>query len=166
MTPDPVAVGPATPLRDVAQKLVEHCISGMPVRAPDGRVLGVVSERDLAAAERVAPREASLLGRLLDPSPNAAQPAVEAGDAMTAPPVTICCDRPISDAAAIMRERSIHRLPVVEPDGRLVGIVTRADLERVFARDDALVADETQRELDGSGTLTADELGLPSRGRG
>ena len=56
MTPDPVAVDPETPLRDVARKLVEQCISGLPVRAPDGRVLGVVSERDVE--ERPEPREA------------------------------------------------------------------------------------------------------------
>src|SRR5215203_2477487 len=157
MSPDPVAVDPKTPLHDVARKLVEHCVSGVPVKARDGRVVGVVCERDLAAAERPEPREASLLGRLLDPSPNAPHPAIAARDAMTTPAVTISADRPISDAAAIMRARSIHRLPVVEPDGRLVGIVTRADLEREYQRVEALVADETERELAGEASVDAAE---------
>ena len=65
---------------------------------------------------------------------------------MTAPAVTIEAHRPVSVAAKRMIERGVNRLPVVE-DGRLVGIVTRADLVRAFVRSDAEIAREIREEV-------------------
>ena len=157
MTKDPVAVDPATPLREVARTLVRNSISGLPVKTVDGRVLGVVSEADILAKERAAPRESSLLGRLLDASSNAPKHlARDAADAMTTPPVTIGPDRPVSDAASIMLDRQVHRLPVVETDGRLVGIVTRADLVRAFTRADEEIASDVRGEIVAEAPTAAD----------
>ena len=61
--------------------------------------------------------------------------AVNAGEAMTAPAVTIASGHRITEAAAIMIARGVNRLPVVD-DGRLVGIVSRADLVRAYVRSD------------------------------
>lgn len=141
MRRDVITVGPETPLKEVARLLVEHRISGLPVVDPEGRVLGVVSEGDLVAKERGAEIERPrLLGALLGGNRAKALlgkvEARTAGDAMTAPPITIEPGAPVRAAAALMVERQVNRLPVVE-DGRLVGIITRADIVRTFVRSDA-----------------------------
>lgn len=147
MRRDVITVGPETPLKEVARLLVEHRISGLPVVDPEGRVLGVVSEGDLVAKERGAEIERPrLLGALLGGNRAKALlgkvEARTAGDAMTAPPITIEPGAPVRAAAALMVERQVNRLPVVE-DGRLVGIITRADIVRTFVRSDA----ELEREI-------------------
>lgn len=137
MSRDVVTVGPDTPLKEVAVLLTEHRIGGMPV-VEGGRVVGVVSETDIVAKERgrLAPRR---VRRRRDDK----RTARTAGDAMTAPPVTVDGWMSSAGAAAIMLEQDVNRLPVVDGTGRLVGIVTRADLVRAFARSDA----EIEREI-------------------
>ena len=68
------------------------------------------------------------------------------GEAMTTPAVTIESHRPVSVAARRMLERGVNRLPVVE-EGKLVGIVTRADLVRAFVRSDAEIASEIRDDV-------------------
>lgn len=141
MTTSVVAVRPATPLKDVARLLVEHRISGLPVVDDDGAVLGVVSEADFLmkeqGAEAVPHRPlARIFGESqASRSQQAKVDALTAGEAMTAPAVTIEPGRRIIEAAAIMTTRRLNRLPVVE-NGRLVGIVTRADLVRAYVSSD------------------------------
>lgn len=137
-----VTVRPDTPLRDVARLLVEHGISGVPVVDESGAVLGVVSEADFVIREVGVPREhRRLLGRLFGGNGGASAEdvakvhATTAGEAMTAPAITTSPATTLPDAARTMIERAINRLPVIE-DGRLVGIVTRADLVRAFVRTD------------------------------
>jgi len=151
MTASVVTARPETPLKEVAVQLSEHGISGMPVVNDAREVLGVVSEADLLVKEAgsTAPR-AGLLARLLDGADQKDQrklTARVAGDALTAPPITIAPYVSVTSAAAEMLERGINRLPVVE-DGRLVGIVTRADLVRAFARSDEQVAADVRRQTD------------------
>jgi CBS domain-containing protein len=141
MTRSVVAVPPATPLRDVAGIMVQRGISGVPVIDPTGLVLGVVSEADFVIKERgAAAIRHRFLARLFGDSRTARAElrkieAQTAGEAMTSPAVTIGAAMPLRDAAQLMAERRINRLPVVE-EGRLVGIVTRADLVRAFCRPD------------------------------
>lgn len=141
MTTSVVAVRPATPLKDVARLLVEHRISGLPVVDDDGTVLGVVSEADFLmkeqGAEAVPHRPlARIFGESqASRSQQAKVDALTAGEAMTAPALTIEPGRRIIEAAAIMTTRRLNRLPVVE-NGRLVGIVTRADLVRAYVSSD------------------------------
>lgn len=141
MTTSVVAVRPATPLKDVARLLVEHRISGLPVVDDDGAVLGVVSEADFLmkeqGAEAVPHRPlARIFGESqASRSQQAKVDALTAGQAMTAPALTIEPGRRIIEAAAIMTTRRLNRLPVVE-NGRLVGIVTRADLVRAYVSSD------------------------------
>lgn len=147
MTTQVVVAHPETSLKEVARLLIEHRISGVPVVDDDDVVLGVVSEADLLvkeAPEPVAPRRTPLrwlLGEDRD-AELARQRinAVTAGAAMTTPVETIEADRPLSEAARRMTDGAINRLPVVA-DGRLIGIITRADIVRAFARtDDDLLA--------------------------
>ena len=71
-----------------------------------------------------------------------------AGEAMTAPAITVEAGMPVTEAARTMVERGVNRLPVVE-DGRLVGIVTRADLVRLFTRSDEEIAREIRDDVAG-----------------
>jgi CBS domain-containing protein len=145
MTRPALAVERATAIREVARLLVEHGISGVPVVDDAGVVLGVVSEGDLLIKE-IGPDAVPHrpLARVFGES-RATQEALArveartAGDAMTAPAVTIEADRPVQAAASLMVERAVKRLPVTR-DGRLVGIVTRADLVRAFLRTDEELA--------------------------
>lgn len=145
MTRSVVSVGPATPLKEAARLLVDHRISGLPVVGKRGEVLGILSEADFLVkaqgADAVSHRP---LARFIGDSRDATEKltklaAVTAGGAMTSPAVTIGPERRIADAAALMTSRHINRLPVVD-GGRLVGIVTRADLVRAYVRSDEELA--------------------------
>jgi CBS domain-containing protein len=163
MTRDVLTTRPETPIRDVAKILVEHRVSGLPVCAPDGRVLGVVSEGDILYKEH-DPREGhagGALGWIVDGTPNFAgyvkAKALTAAKAMTTPALTIAPEATAAEAARWMCEYRVNRLPVVE-DGKLVGIVTRADLVRAFTRDDGAILDEINTEVLGRTLWVDDEV--------
>jgi CBS domain-containing protein len=152
MTRSVLSVTPETPLKEVARLLVEHRISGLPVVDDTGRVVGVISEGDLLVKEQ---RRDAIhhrpLARIFGDSAETRQllakaEASTAGDAMTAPAITIESDRPVSVAAARMIERKVNRLPVTE-QGRLAGIVTRADVIRAFVQTDDELADAIRSEV-------------------
>jgi CBS domain-containing protein len=150
MTSDVVTVGPETSLKEVATTLLQHRISGLPVVDEKGEVLGVVSEGDILSKERGMSEQKGLLAWFLDPNwtkPELKLEARTAGEAMTSPAKTIASWRPVSAAAAEMLDEAVNRLPVVDDDGRLVGIVTRADLVRAFARPDAEIAREIRQDV-------------------
>ncbi|MFJ5833697.1 CBS domain-containing protein [Streptomyces sp. NPDC093089] len=113
MTGQVVSAAPAASFKDVAKLLVEHDITGVPVVDEDDRVLGVVSESDLLAHRERTVREL-----------------------MTAPAVTVHAEQSVADAARLMVRRGVERLPVIDEEERLVGIVTRRDLLCVFLRPD------------------------------
>lgn len=143
MTREVLTVRPQTTLKAVARILVDNRISGVPVVGVDGSVLGVVSEGDILRKEEGA--RTGRLERLLSPLADASRmkhDAHDASEAMTTPPVTIDQGAFVAEAARTMLERGVKRLPVVH-EGKLVGIVTRADLVRAFARTD----DEIEREI-------------------
>jgi CBS domain-containing protein len=137
MSSPAVAVSPETPLRELARLLAQRGISGVPV-VQDGAVVGVVSEADIVAKEQATgvPRRGShplaLRRRAVDAR---LRKATTVGEVMTTPAITIASWRPASAAAALMVEHGVKRLPVVRND-RLIGIVTRSDLVRAFARGD------------------------------
>ena len=135
------------PLKVVATRMLDYGVSGLPVVA-DEDVVGVVSETDILFKERIAPERKGVVDWLVhyaeDP-PLAKLDARTAGDAMTTPAVTIQSGRSVEDAATLMLDLGIDRLPVVD-SGSLVGIVTRADLVRAFTRSDELIAEEILQE--------------------
>ena len=151
-----VSVRPEMPLKEVARLFIERRISGVPVIDDAGTVVGVVSEADFLVKERAPHQEQAhrgLIGFLAgDDEAAAARAKVEAataGAAMSSPAVTICSDCSLREAAALMVDTRINRLPVVE-DGRLVGIVTRSDLVRAYLRSDEelarVIAEEVVRD--------------------
>jgi CBS domain-containing protein len=150
MRENPIAVGPETPLRDVAIILTEGGFSGLPVIGERLEVLGVVSEADILVKEQgPANRRGGVFGWLLaeevpDTAKLAARTAVEA---MTSPAITIGPEAQVSNAARLMTENGIKRLPVVDSHGTLIGIVTRADLVRAFARPDHEIEREIREDV-------------------
>jgi len=148
MTRNVITVPRSASLKEAASVLVEHGISGVPV-VDDGRVVGVFSERDLLFKEQGKPVDTHWLTWLTSPTAVADRPKLEAGtagEAMTAPAITIDADANVSAAARHMLEAGVSRLPVLD-HGTLSGIVTRADLVRVFARSDGEIAREITNEI-------------------
>lgn len=153
MTRDVVAVAPEAPLMEVARLLVEHGVSGLPVVDAERRVLGVVSEGDLLVKEAGHPtRSRRPLARIFGLSRDAREQAAKveattAGEAMTSPAVTVEAGRSLQAAAELMTRLGINRLPVVDGEGRLVGIASRADLVRAFVRSDAELVEAIRSEV-------------------
>jgi CBS domain-containing protein len=149
MTRDVVTVAAGTPLKEVAALLAANHISGVPVADPDGTVLGVVSEADILCKEQGFPpnpgRVSGWLLRRMDGELDKIG-ARRAADAMTAPALTVRPAQQVSEVARLMVGHRINRLPVVA-DGRLVGIVSRADLVRAFNRPDAELEREIREEV-------------------
>jgi len=142
MTRNPITVRPEALLQEVIQTLAERRISGLPVVNESGKLLGVVSETDLMWRESGVTPPAYIM--LLDSVIYLENPGryerdlhkalgQTAGEIMTPDPVTITPDKPLSDAARLMHERSIHRLPVLDTTGQVVGILTRGDIVRAMA---------------------------------
>ncbi|MGE5689281.1 MAG: CBS domain-containing protein [Pseudomonadota bacterium] len=149
MTRDVATVTRDTPLKEVARVLAQKGISGVPVVDGNGHVLGVVSEADVLLKERGPVQNGGRFSWFLEPrdaADTAKLAARTAGEAMTAPAITIGPERPASAAARIMVDRGVNRLPVVE-DEHLVGIVTRADLVRAFTRPDDVLLEEIRAEV-------------------
>ncbi len=150
MTDDVLTVSTSATLKETAQLLADLGISGMPVVDAEGKLAGVISEADILYKERGHDRRHGgsfawlFFPELLDTSKLDARTA---GEAMSAPAVTISPDRPVNEAAGLMLDEAINRLPVVDHDGKLIGIVTRADLVRAFTRTDAEIEDEIRKEL-------------------
>jgi CBS domain-containing protein len=148
MTTELVTVTPDVPLKQAATLMLEHRISGLPV--VDGeRVIGVLSETDVLYKETKARDRQGLVDWIVhygDDPPAAKLTARTAGEAMTSPAVTVPPGRSIADAATMLLELGIDRLPVVEAE-TLVGLVTRTDLVRAFARSDAAIVDEIRNDV-------------------
>lgn len=145
MSRDVVSVTPLTSLKHVAQLLTAHRISGMPVLGDAGEVVGVVSEADILVAEQGESPSRRWLGPLLGAADTRGARTV--ADAMTAPAITIGEHSDVTEAARRMTEDHVNRLPVLDWSGALVGIVTRADLVRAFARADAVLEEEIRKDI-------------------
>src|SRR5438270_8896033 len=134
MATEVVAVRRETAFKEVAAVLRRYRVSALPVVDDAGRVLGVVSEADLLAKEALSdPGPAAELVHRKDVRKAG---GLTAGDLMTSPPVTASPDDPVEQAARMMHFMRVKRLPVVNPGGQLVGIISRADVLAVFDRPD------------------------------
>ena len=141
MSRDVISVPRDMHLKELAALLTEHQISGVPVTDADGKVVGVVSEADVLMKQvgrpisRRRPLE-WIFGESHDAEEMRRRVASTVGEAMSQPAVTVDAGRPLREAAALMVDSKVNRLPVLE-DGKLVGILTRADLVRAYLhRDD------------------------------
>ncbi|QKV90623.1 CBS domain-containing protein [Streptomyces sp. NA02950] len=159
MVADVVSVIPQTPFKEVAKLLAVHRISGLPVVDTDDKVLGVISESDLILRQAGVPPESEPARRrsLAWRSPPAGDDAersagtmaqaMSAQELMSEPAITVHANDTFAVAARIMAEHRVERLPVVDGEGRLVGIVTRRDLLQVFLRADSDIRREIVDEI-------------------
>ncbi len=147
MNRDVVKTLPEASFKEVADLLARHAISGVPVVDRDDQVLGVVSETDLMyrqAGQDDAPRRWYVTRRR---SKSARTARAKAGartarNLMTSPAVTVGPRQTVTEAARTMAAQHVERLPVIDEEGRLMGIVTRSDLLAVFRRPDEEIRDE------------------------
>ncbi|MEV0321371.1 CBS domain-containing protein [Streptomyces sp. NPDC050658] len=154
MTGDVVSVRYGTPFKEVARLLSEYRISGLPVIDAEDKVVGVISETDLLVREVEAPDPYRRRRRLRMPRMTAAArrgrskaTARTAGRLMSTPPVCVHADNTIAEGARRMARDRVERLPVVDDEERLVGIVTRRDLLQVFLRPDDDIRHEVIEEV-------------------
>ena len=148
MTTPVVTVQPTTPFKEIVARLMRHKISAVPVVDHDQRVLGMVSEADLLLKEEFPEpdKPIPLFWTKRARLDRAKAAAAMARDLMTMAVVSIAPEATAAEAARRMHTAGVKRLPVVER-GRLVGIVSRADLLKVFDRSDADIRREIIQDV-------------------
>jgi CBS domain-containing protein len=142
MSSEVVSIGPGATLKEAARTMIEAGVSGLPVVDDDGALVGIITESDfvLGEAGRRSEERAGLLRFFLN---RQGIPSEErtVGDVMTRDVITVGPDRDHTEAARLMDREAVKRLPVVD-NGRLVGIVSRADMLRAFNRSDEEILTE------------------------
>jgi CBS domain-containing protein len=136
--------------RTMAAALREHRVSAFPVLDDDGKVIGVVSEADMLAKEALDSEPQGMPGMitgLLRHKEYEKARGIVAGDLMTSPPITVSPDDTVERAARLMHSRKVKRLPVVDANRHLVGIVSRADLLAVYDRSDEDILKEITDDI-------------------
>jgi CBS domain-containing protein len=148
MTREVTSVQVDTPFKEIAEILTELEISAVPVLDGSGRLAGLVSEADLL---RKQASQAEPEGR--GPAPRSAsefEPGVAAAtakDVMTTPVFTAHSGWSVVEAARAMKQHNVKRLPVVDDMDRVVGMVSRRDLLRVFVRSDRAIREEIEYDV-------------------
>ena len=136
MTTDVVTVSTSTPIKEAARVMTRSRIAAIPVVGVDGALVGIISETDF-------------MGKRVN---------VEVvGELMTSPVATAAPDDVVPAAARTLLARNVKSLPVVDAGGRLVGIVSRADLLKVFLRSD----EDIHRDVTASIAATSAEVEPP-----
>jgi len=147
MTRDIVAVDRITPFKQIAWQLVQHQINGVPVLSLGRHVAGVVTEGDLIVArDKHAGQRKRWTGTPIYATDRSRYDRLTAEHLMTAPAITIHPDNSIAGAARVMSSHHVKLLPVVDQDGKIVGVISRRDLLGVYLAADAEIARQI-REL-------------------
>lgn len=148
MTADVKTIGGDAPLKEAATLMVNAGISGLPVVDDMRKVVGIITEADFVTAEANRSwgrqRRRLLANFLGESSPTQVKTVA---DAMSGEPHTIDRESSVTEAARMMTDMRIKRLPVVTPDGTLEGIISRADIMGAFARDDDQLRDEVVNDV-------------------
>ena len=152
MTTQVVAVRKDASFKEMVAQMRDSRVSAFPVIDDAGKVIGVVSEADMLnkEADQASPGTFASMLRFRDHEKAA---GVTAADMMTSPVATIGPDELVVDAARLMRDRRVKRLPVTNATGHLVGIVSRVDVLSVFTRPDAEIQHEAIEEAIRGGFL-------------
>jgi len=125
MTRQAIAVHEDMDIAEALRILVRNRISGLPVINDEGRVVGIITSEFTKDRGLFEDLERSFLKRQ-------EKKEVKVKEVMTSPPVTITPEKDIRVAARLLSEKGIKRLPVVDEKGRLVGIISRADIMRAI----------------------------------
>ena len=142
MSYNPITVKPEMSLKEAIKILAEQRISGLPVVNENGKLVGIVSETDLMWQESGAtpPPYIMVLDSIIfleNPARYEKEIHKALGetvhDVMTKNPLTTTAEKPLSATAKLMHEHNIHRLPVLNEYGKVIGILTRGDIIRAMA---------------------------------
>jgi CBS domain-containing protein len=140
MTTNVITVGPDARVPAVAEILLSARISGVPVIGAEGELMGIVSEGDLmrrieAGTERRRPWWLVILaGRDALAAEFIKEHSCKVADVMTRNVITAAPDTPLSTIANLLEKNAIKRVPIVDHEGKVVGIVSRANLLQGIAR--------------------------------
>lgn len=151
MTTELITVGRDASLKEAARRMIQGGISGLLVTDDVGSLIGVITEADFVKAEsdRRSTKRARLLqwfGRDEDTEIPDRERLV--GDVMTTDVITLGSEADHAEVARLMRKAGVKRIPIVD-DGRLVGIVSRSDIMRAFARSDSDIISEIIEQVMG-----------------
>jgi CBS domain-containing protein len=149
MTRDVITIGADVSLKEAARRTIEAGISGLPVTAADGSLVGMVTEADFVTteADRRRKKRAGLL-RLVYRDVEIPSQERRVADVMTTDLIVLGPEADHAEAARLMQTEGIKRIPVVE-DGKLVGLVSRSDVLRIFARSDQEIIEEIREHVIG-----------------
>jgi len=134
MTTEVIAVSRDTGLRDAARLMFRNRVSGLPITQQDGTLIGIITEADFLRLE-------------VERQEGARDQVVTVGEVMSIGVVTIRPEMEIYEAAKIMAVQEVKRLPVVDDDNRLLGVISRADIVSIFTRPDDVIEDEIREDL-------------------
>ncbi|MGX1851515.1 CBS domain-containing protein [Streptomyces sp. NPDC055299] len=149
MTRTVVAIGQEARFKEIVETMEQWKVSALPVLVGEGRVIGVVSEADLLPKEEFREANPDRREQLRRSDDVRKAGALTAGELMTTPALTAHAGDTLAQAARTMAFKSVKRLPVVDGEGMLQGIVSRSDLLKVFLRSDEDLAAEVRAEVVG-----------------
>jgi CBS domain-containing protein len=147
MTKRVVTVTPQTSFKDAVRLMRTKRVSGLPVVDPNGRLVGIITEGDLLNKVEQRDLDAYILESKRHRLDRARASALDVASAMSTAVTSVRPDFPIALAAREMHTRGFKRLPVIDEEGNLVGIVSRGDLLTVFLRTDAQVRADVRQAL-------------------
>jgi CBS domain-containing protein len=148
MTHPVVTVNPETPIKEAVRLLKSHRISGMPVVNAKGGLVGIVTEADLLNKVEKRDPDSYVLESRRHRQDRARAGALDVGSAMSREVTTVRPEFPIALAAREMHTRGFKRMPVVDESGKVIGIVSRGDLLKVFLRTDRELREEVRSILE------------------
>lgn len=134
MTTEVITVSKDTGLRQAAQLMFRNRVSGLPIVEADGTLAGIITEADFLRLEVERQEGNRSIGETV-------------GDVMSRGVVTVGPEAEIYEAAKVMAVQEVKRLPVVDDDGMLLGIISRADIVSLFTRPDDVIEDEIREDL-------------------
>ena len=149
MTHTVVAVGRDASFKEIVRTMEQWKVSALPVLEGEGRVIGVVSEADLLPKEEFRDSKPSRIEQAARLADLAKAGATTAEELMSTPALTIHADATLAQAARVMAHGRVKRLPVIDAEGHLAGVVSRSDLLKVFLRADRDIEDEVRRDVVG-----------------
>ena len=147
MTRDVVTVRPDTPFKEITSALSTYGISAVPVTDARGAPMGLVSESDLLRKQAAEPDKYGGQAASGWPQERAKARAENASGLMTTPVVTAHAHWPVAQAARTMNRHRVRRLLVVDESDRIIGIISRSDLLRVFLRPDEEIREEIHNDV-------------------
>ncbi len=145
MSIDVLTVAPEDSLKAAARRMVEAGVSGLPVVDTNGKLVGIITEADFL--EREADKTHRRLLDALMHKPDTVVEADTVGEVMSTHPVVIYPEASVTEAARVMSHHHVKRLPVVNDEGVLQGIISRGDVVTVFTRPDDVVEDEIREDI-------------------